>query len=323
MEEKWRRLDGSMKKSLGSDACTLGLMQILWHRRYSMNYLENGTIAVGAPGSEMRKQAEAKDVLKPNLFEGDCLEIMKTLPSSSVDMVLCDLPYGSTKCKWDVIVPFAPLWEQYKRIVKESGAILLFGNEPFSSSLRLSNLLDYRYDWYWQKDKAANFLFGNKMPLKTIEIISTFYAKLPTYNPQKEVNPKGPSKRHLSPNPSKITNNVRDVMGAAWKETPLDETQNYHGKTYEPDKLLPKQLIYFSREQRGKIHPTQKPVALLEYLVRTYTNEGDTVLDNCMGSGSAGVACINLKRKFIGIEKDAKYFLAASERLKNFNSNQY
>ena len=252
---------------------------------------------------------------KIELIQGDCLEKMKDIPDKSIDMILCDLPYGTTKCKWDVVIPFDKLWEQYNRVVKPNGGIALFGNEPFSSALRLSNLFAYRYDWYWQKDKAANFLFGNKMPLKVIEVISVFYSALPTYNPQKEINPKGVSKRHLSPNPSKISKNVKEVMGGSWKETEMDETQNYHGKHYEADKLLPKQLVYFSREQRGKVHPTQKPVALAEYLIKTYTNEGDLVLDNCMGSGTTGVACKNLNRNFIGIEKDPEYFKIAEKRI--------
>jgi site-specific DNA-methyltransferase (adenine-specific) len=252
---------------------------------------------------------------KIELIQGDCLEIMPSIPDKSIDMILCDLPYGTTKCKWDVVIPFDKLWEQYNRVAKPNGGIALFGNEPFSSALRLSNLFAYRYDWYWQKDKAANFLFGNKMPLKVIEVISVFYSALPTYNPQKEINPKGVSKRHLSPNPSKISKNVKEVMGGSWKETEMDETQNYHGKHYEADKLLPKQLVYFSREQRGKVHPTQKPVALAEYLIKTYTNEGDLVLDNCMGSGTTGVACKNLNRNFIGIEKDPEYFKIAEKRI--------
>ena len=252
---------------------------------------------------------------KIELIQGDCLEKMKDIPDKSIDMILCDLPYGTTKCKWDVVIPFDKLWEQYNRVVKSNGCIALFGTEPFSSALRLSNLSAYRYDWYWQKDKAANFLFGNKMPLKVIEVISVFYSKLPMYNPQKEINPRGTSKRHLSPNPSKISKNVKDVMGDSWKETEMDETQNYHGKNYEPDKLLPKQLIYFSREQRGKVHPTQKPVALMEYLIKTYTNEGDLVLDNCMGSGTTGVVCKSLNRNFIGIELDPEYFKIAEKRI--------
>jgi len=252
---------------------------------------------------------------KIELIQGDCLEKMKDIPSGSVDMILCDLPYGTTKCKWDVIIPFDKLWEQYNRIVKPNACIALFGNEPFSSSLRLSNLPAYRYDWHWEKDKAANFLFGNKQPLKNIEIISIFYQSQPTYNPQKTINPAGISKRHLSKNPSKISNNVKDIMGESWKETVMDESQNYHGKNYEPDKLLPKQLIYFARDQRNKIHPTQKPIALMEYLIKTYTNEGETVLDNCMGSGTTGVACKKTNRNFIGIEILPKYFEIAKKRI--------
>ena len=249
------------------------------------------------------------------LLHGDCLIEMQSIADKSVDMILCDLPYGTTKCKWDAVLPFEPLWEQYKRIIKERGAIVLFGSEPFSSSLRLSNIKDYRYDWYWEKDKGANFLFGNKMPIKIIETISVFYTHQPTYNSQKTINPAGVSRRHLSKNPSKITKNVKDVMGDSWSETVMDETQNYHGRDYEPDKLLAKQLIYFARDARGKVHPTQKPVALLEYLIKTYTLEGEIVLDNAMGSGSTGVACKNLYRRFIGIEKDDTYFEIAKKRI--------
>ena len=255
---------------------------------------------------------------KIELLQGNCLEKMKDIPSGSIDMILCDLPYGTTKCKWDVIIPFDKLWEQYNRIVKPNACIALFGNEPFSSSLRLSNLPAYRYDWHWEKDKAANFLFGNKQPLKNIEIISIFYQSQPTYNPQKTINPAGISKRHLSKNPSKISNNVKDIMGESWKETVMDESQNYHGKNYEPDKLLPKQLIYFARDQRNKIHPTQKPIALMEYLIKTYTNEGETVLDNCMGSGTTGVACKKTNRNFIGIEILPKYFEIAEKRIHEY-----
>jgi site-specific DNA-methyltransferase (adenine-specific) len=248
------------------------------------------------------------------LIQGDCLEKMTDIPAQSIDLILCDLPYGTTACKWDTVIPFEPLWAQYKRIIKDHGAIVLTASQPFTSILTCSNLPMYRYDWYWQKDKGSNFLFGNKMPLKNIETISVFYKAQPTYNPQKTINPAGVSRKHLHRNPSKITSNVRDVMGD-WKETIMDETQNYHGKDYEPDKLLPKSLIYFAREQRGKLHPTQKPVALMEYLIRTYTNEGDTVLDNCMGSGTCAIAALNTKRNFIGIEQDSTYFADASKRI--------
>ena len=250
------------------------------------------------------------------LYRGDCLEVMPTLPLGSIDMVMADLPYGTTACKWDSVIPFEPLWACYKLVIKPNGAIGLFGSQPFTSILTVSNLPMYRYDWIWQKDKAANFMFGNKMPLKTAETVSVFYSKQPTYNPQKTVNPAGTSKRHLSKNPSKISKNVRDVMGDGWKETAMDDTQNYHGASYEPDKLLPKQIICFARESRGKLHPTQKPVALMEYLIRTYTNEGETVLDNTFGSCTTGVACVNTGRKFIGIELDPTYFAIGEKRVR-------
>lgn len=249
------------------------------------------------------------------IYLGDCLSVMQEIEDKSVDLILCDLPYGTTKCKWDIIIPFEKLWEQYNRIVKDNAAILLFGNEPFSSYLRISNIEQYRYDWYWQKDKAANFLFGNKMPLKNIEIISCFYSKQPTYNPQKEIRKDGIHKGSFYKNPAKISNNVKEIMGDSWKETEMDSKQNYSGKNYEPDKLLPKQLVYFAKDQRGKLHPTQKPVSLLEYLIKTYTNDNAIVLDNCCGSGSTCLAAKNLNRQFIGIEKEKAYYDIARKRL--------
>jgi adenine specific DNA methylase Mod len=265
------------------------------------------------PGAAVKYYSNAHG----SLWLGDCLDILPRFVRVGLkaDMILCDPPYGSTRCKWDTVIPFAPLWEVYKQLIKDDGATVLFGNEPFSSVLRMSNLPNYRYDWYWQKDKAANFLFGNKQPLKVIEIASVFYSAQPTYNPQKEINPKGTSKRHLSPNPSKITNNVRDVMGELWKETQLDETQNYHGKNYEPDKLLPKQLVYFAREQRGKLHPTQKPVALFEYLINTYTSPGEIVLDNCAGSGTTAVAAEATGRRWVLVEKEEQYCEVIAKRM--------
>lgn len=249
------------------------------------------------------------------LYMDDCFNVFPKIPDASIDMILCDLPYGTTKCKWDVIIPFEPMWQQLKRIIKENGVIALFGTQPFTAKLIVSNLKMYKYDWLWKKDKAANWMFGNKMPLKIYENISVFYEKQPTYNPQKIINPKGPSKRHLYKNPSKITNHIRDIMGEGWKETTMDDTQNYHGANYEPDKLLPTTEIYCAREQRDKVHPTQKPVKLLEYLIKTYTNKGETVLDFAMGSGSTGVACIRLNRKFIGMESEQKYFDIAKSRI--------
>ena len=232
-------------------------------------------------------------------------------------MVLTDPPYGTTACKWDTVIPFEPMWAQLKRITKPNGAIVLFGTEPFSSAMRMTSVKDFRYDWIWEKDKGANWMFGNKQPLKVHEIASVFYTNQPTYIPQKTTNPNGVSKRHLSKNPSKITKNVKSVMGDGWKETTMDETENYHGKDYEPSKLLPRSIQKFSRESKGKLHPTQKPVALMEYLIRTYTNAGETVLDFTMGSGTTGVACKNLGRSFIGIEMDADYFAIASARIAN------
>jgi DNA modification methylase len=243
------------------------------------------------------------------LLNGDCLQEMLTIPDKTVDLILTDLPYGTTACKWDTIIPFEPLWAQYKRIIKGHGAIVLTASQPFTSILTCSNLPMYRYDWYWQKDKGSNFLFGNKMPLKNVETISVFYKAQPTYNPQKTLNPKGTSKRHLSFNTG-IGNSdkAKEIM-------PNMPDRPKVGKNYEPDMLLPKQLIYFAREQRGKLHPTQKPVALMEYLIRTYTNEGDLVVDSCMGSGTTGVACVNTKREFIGIEKDTCIFDGAAKRI--------
>lgn len=260
--------------------------------------------------------------MRYTLWQGDCLELLSDIVPGSVDLVLADMPYGTTQCKWDQIIPLDKLWPLMKRVAKNNAAFVLCGNQPFTSVLTCSNLEMYRYDWYWEKDKGANFMFGNKMPLKNIESLSVFYSKQPTYIPQKTINPAGVSRRHLHKNPSKITDNVRSVMGDTWKETPLDETQNYHGKTYEPDKLLPKQLIYFARQQKGKLHPTQKPVDLMAYMIRTYTNPGETVLDFCFGSGTTGVACAQEGRNFIGIEKDTTYFEIAKKRIEEAFAKQ-
>ena len=235
------------------------------------------------------------------LLQGDCLELMKKIPDKSIDMILCDLPYGTTACKWDSVIPFEPLWEQYKRIIKDNGAIVLFGIEPFSSKLRLSNLDMYKYDWIWEKPQGVNFAQCNHMPMKVYETISVFgnfglskNAKIqPIYNPQGVtlVNKKKKAKTYTEHRPS---SNNKD-----------------HIQVYEN---YPRMIIKF-KQDRG-LHPTQKPVPLLEYLIKTYTNEGDLVLDNCMGSGSTGVACINTNRNFIGMELDENYFNIAKERIK-------
>ena len=236
-----------------------------------------------------------------NLYQGDCLEIMKEIKDKSIDMILCDLPYGTTSCKWDTVIPFEPLWEHYNRVIKDNGAICLFGSEPFSSKLRISNLRMYKYDWIWKKTKAQGFLNSKKMPLKDYENICVFYKRLPVYNPQ------GIIYGNFQNDRKSKYNKGEDICGKE-KEFGISHMSNF-----------PKQIIEFSNPSgKGQLHPTQKPVALLEYLVKTYTNEGDTVLDNCMGSGTTGVACVNLHRKFIGIEKDKKYFEIAKTRIKEF-----
>lgn len=228
------------------------------------------------------------------LYNNDCLKILPTLSDHSVDMVLADLPFGTTKNQWDHIIPMNQLWEQYKRLLKVGGVVALFGDEPFSSKLRLSNPKWYRYDWYWTKNNATGFLNANRMPLKRVETISIFYPKLPLYNPQKEIG----YKPYTSMTGSK--------------------TKNYGKfksiKTVNDGSRYPTNVLTFNKVNKT-IHPTQKPVDLLEYLIKTYTNENMTVLDNTMGSGSTGVACKNLNRNFIGIEKDPDYFKLAKERL--------
>lgn len=241
------------------------------------------------------------------VYLGNCLELMKEIENNSIDFILCDLPYGTTKCKWDVVIPFDELWLHYNRIIKDNGAILLFGVEPFSSYLRLSNIKNYRYDWYWNKKRAANFLFTNKQPGRIVETISVFYKKQPTYNPQKRENPLGIQTKHLAKNPSKITKNVKSIMGETWTETKVSEGNNYFGKNYESDKLLPTTILEFVKPTK-RTHPTQKPLELLEYLIKTYSNDGDIILDNCSGSGSTLRAAKNLNRNFIGIELEKVYY---------------
>ena len=252
---------------------------------------------------------------KYKLYQGDCLEVMDELIALGVevDAIITDPPYGTAgtaKCKWDEIIPFDEMWKRLNRLIKKpNGAILLFGNQPFTSKLICSNIKQYKYDWYWHKSKSGNFIQANKMPHKKIEIISVFYDKYPTYNPQKINNPKGTEKRMTHYKPSK-QKKVKEGQMSSWSE------YTKSGKNYEPDKLLPTCLIEFKNVQKP-IHPCQKPVLLLEYLIKTYTNEGELVLDFTMGSGSTGVACLNTNRRFIGIELDEKYFNIAKERLEN------
>ena len=232
---------------------------------------------------------------------GDCLELMKEIPDKSIDMILCDLPYGTTACKWDSVIPFEPLWEQYNRIIKDNGAIALFGQEPFSSSLRLSNVDNYKYDIYWEKERLTNINQVKKRVGKTIETISIFYKKQCTYNPQM-IKYDGPLR----------SNKVKNGTLGKLTDTNEKKVFEYHDTGYR----YPTQVWRFKRDcLKSNLHPTQKPLALVEELVKTFTNEGDLVLDNTMGSGTTGLACKNLNRNFIGIEMNEEYFKIAKERI--------
>ena len=240
------------------------------------------------------------------LYKGDCLEVMKKIPSGSIDAIITDPPYGTTACKWDSVIDFKLMWEQLNRIIKPNGAIVLFGSEPFSSALRMSNIKNYKYDWIWNKRKAGNFALGNKQPLKTHEIISVFSLNTHNYYPQKTLLDK-PQTRHLG---KKSINREDGFTGGIGKEIK-------YGKDYEPNKKLPISIQEFKKDnyKNNRFHPTQKPVELLEYLIKTYTNENETILDFTMGSGSTGVAAKNTNRNFIGIEQDEKYFNIAKNRI--------
>ena len=230
----------------------------------------------------------------PLLMNADCLQAMCVIPDGSVDMVLCDLPYGTTQNKWDSVIPFEPLWKEYWRVLKPNGAVVLTAAQPFTSALVMSQPQAFKYQWVWDKGQITGFLNAKKQPLRKHEDVLVFYRQQPTYNPQ-------------------------FLEGKAYKTTRRTTSENYgpqventtesDGKRY-PTSILP---IAHPRVESG--HPTQKPVSLMEYFIQTYTNEGETVLDNCMGSGTTGVACKNTGRNFIGIERDPEYFRIASERI--------
>lgn len=231
-----------------------------------------------------------------NLINGDCLIEMKKIPDKSIDMILCDLPYGVTHNVWDIVIPFDKLWEDYNRIIKDNGAIVLFGSQPFTSLMITSNLKMFRYCLVWEKNKFSDFLNSKRKPMKTNEDIAIFYKKQPIYNPQ-----------YWYSTPYTRWNT----------QTAVDKQTNYGGHKENfveslDGKRLPTTVLKFNRIERPK-HPTQKPVDLLEWLIKTYSNEGNTILDNCMGVGSTGIACKNIKRNFIGIELDKKYFDTATE----------
>ena len=241
------------------------------------------------------------------LYNADCIEAMSMLDDDSVDLVFCDLPYGTTQNSWDSVIPFDDLWSAYDRIVKQNGAILLMAQPPFDKVLGASNLKDFRYEWIWEKNKATGHLNAKKMPMKAHEMILVFYKKLPTYNPQmteghKPMNAVLPRDNMPKPQVKRNYNHVEKRTG------------NSGGSTTR----YPRDVVSFpviNNDDPLKFHPTQKPVELIEYFIKTYSNEGDVVLDNAMGSGSTGVAAHNLNREFIGIEKDKDYFDLASQRL--------
>ena len=239
------------------------------------------------------------------LILGNCLDVLKDIESGSVDMVLADLPYGTTACKWDVCISFESLWEQLHRVTKPNAAMCMFGSEPFSSQMRMSNLKRFKYDWIWQKHHATGHLNAKKRPMKSTEIISVFGGN--TYFPQGLRSVDWAVKNSDSDCRRGKDNITSTVSGGLKKD--------YH----QAATGYPKDILSFASANGNKDHPTQKPVALLEYLIKTYTNEGDTVLDPTMGSGSTGVACKNLNRNFIGIEMDEKYFEIAKRRIGSCN----
>jgi site-specific DNA-methyltransferase (adenine-specific) len=237
------------------------------------------------------------------LMQGDCLELMKEIPDQSVDMILCDLPYGTTACKWDTVIPFEPLWAQYRRVAKRNAAIVLTASQPFTTALIASNFKDFRYCLVWDKvNRATGYGNANKMPLKRHEDIAVFYRALPTYNPQKTA-----GKPYVA---SRGDRNARDTRPKVYGNGGLHATTTVNTGDRFPVSIVP---IKADIKKGHGLHPTQKPVALMEYLILTYTNEGDVVLDNTMGSGTTGVACMNTGRKFIGMEQDAKYFEIAQK----------
>ncbi len=227
------------------------------------------------------------------LYNGDCFELMKEIPDKSIDMILADLPYGTTRNKWDEVLPFNALWKEYERIIKDNGAIVLHSQQPFTSKLIMSNLKIYKYSWVWSKSQVSGFLNAKKQPLREHEDICVFYKKQCTYNPQ------------MTKGKMQLKNTGGDSSNY----------NKFEARPHYSDEYYPKTILDFPLRRFKGGHPTQKPVELAEYLIKTYTNEGDTVLDNVMGSGTTGVACKNLNRNFIGMELDETYFNIAKERI--------
>lgn len=232
------------------------------------------------------------------LFHGDCIDVMNCIPDNSIDMVLTDPPYGITQCKWDEIIPLDEMWKQLNRITTPSTPIVMTATQPFTSMLVMSNTKDFRYTWVWDKVKGTGFLNANRMPMRNHEDVVVFYRKLPTYHPQKTTN-------HVRKVSTRVAKHQTDVYGHMKNDNIYDSTERY-----------PRSVQIISTDtQNTSLHPTQKPVELMEYFIKTYTNDGDTVLDFTMGSGTTGVACKNLNRKFIGIELDEQYFNISKSRI--------
>ena len=239
-------------------------------------------------------------------YLGDCLELMKDVPDRSIDMILCDLPYGVTACKWDTVIPFEPLWEQYNRIIKDNGAIVLFGSEPFSSALVMSNVKNFRYELIWEKTRPTGFFTAKKQPMKIHENICVFYKKTTTYNPIKTKAPKGKIDKRKTLNPT-----INPYLGGIKKDRVKDSGMRY-----------PTTVQKFASISKKGQHPTQKPILLMEYLIRTYSNSGDLILDNCAGSGTTGIACLNLKRNYIMMEQEEKYYQIIENRINEWHKKQ-
>ena len=241
------------------------------------------------------------------LFNGECLSVMESnVESRSVDLILTDLPYGTTACKWDIVIPFTELWEQYNRIIKDNGIIVLTGSQPFTTDLIMSNRNDFRYEMIWEKPQGTNPLNAAFMPLKNHENICIFYKNRGTYNPQME---KGRAYKGFTGGENA---SIGEVYGS--------NSKSYHKENFGT--RYPKSIIK-SKQDRDGLHPTQKPVYLMEYLIKTFSNKGDTVLDSCMGSGTTGVACKNTCRNFVGIEMDEKYFKVAKNRIDLINDSLF
>ena len=241
------------------------------------------------------------------LIHGDCLDKMKDIPDISIDAIITDPPYGTTACKWDSVIPFEPMWEQLKRVIKPNGAIVLFGSQPFTSALIMSNIKMFKYDYTWIKTKSSGFQNAKKMPMRKHEEILIFYEKQPTFNQQNLIELDTPIKSGRA----RLRNNEQHRLGVAGK------TEHKTTHTGWQDSLL----NFSNPSGKGHLHPTQKPVTLMEYLIKIYTNENELVLDFTMGSGSTGVACVNLNRNFIGIELDEKYFNIAKDRIEEAKKN--